>query len=140
MPAAACGYGWRRRETLQCGMADHTRLIVWQRAHALSLTVHRLAPALGPRKAPGLASQLMRATDAIAANIAEGAGQEHRAQFARFLGIAIASAHEVENHLALAMDLGLLRGDLPVVIAELQDVRRMLYGLRKRIRDDPNRR
>ena len=68
----------------------------------------------------------------ISANVAEGAGRSSRADFARFVDIAAASASEVEHHLVVADDLGLI--EAPVVArlrADVVIVRRMLFGLRR---------
>jgi four helix bundle protein len=116
------------------GMSDHSRLKVWQRAHRFAVDIHGVAASVDPRQAPGLRAQLLRAAGSIAANIAEGAGQEHVAQFARFLSIAIASSHEVENHMVLAVDLGMMSEEGARLLREVSEIRRMLYGLRKSLR------
>jgi four helix bundle protein len=115
-------------------MADHSKLFVWQRAHQLALDVHRASAVVDTRTAPGLRAQICRAAAAIPANIAEGCGQEHAAQFARFLTIAIASTNEVENHLAFAKGLGCELPSSPSLLREVSEIRRMLIALRKRVR------
>ncbi len=98
------------------------------------MELHRATRAVPVRHAPGLVPQLLRAAASVPANIAEGAGQESGAQFARFLTIAIASANEVENHLSMATGLGLLTDSTGAsLISELQTIRRMTYTLRKRV-------
>jgi len=115
-------------------MQDHTKLFVWQRAHALTLDIHRAAREISGRRSPGLVPQLLRACASIPANIAEGAGQETPAQFARFLTIAIASANETENHLVLVRDLEMLSPHrASPLVAELCELRRMIMTLRKRV-------
>ena len=58
-----------------CEMQDHTKLLVWQRARSLVVTVHEAALAFPPSTVPGLRAQVMRATMSISANIAEGAAK-----------------------------------------------------------------
>ena len=74
----------------------------------------------------------MRAVMSISANVAEGAGRSSRPDFARFVDIAAASTSEVEHHLIVAGDLGVIE---PPVLARLRAdvvmVRRMLFGLRR---------
>jgi hypothetical protein len=56
-------------------------------------------------------------------------------EFARFLDIAIKSAMELENQLKLARDYGILHTrDWEPIHEATVDVRRMLYGLRKKVR------
>jgi four helix bundle protein len=117
-------------------MANHSRLEVWHLANALSLAVHLAANQFPARGAPGLRAQLLRSVASIPANIAEGAGQSTPGQFVQFLGIAIGSANEVETHLTLAIGLGLIAPATGAqLIADTQRVRRMLWGLRKRLDD-----
>jgi four helix bundle protein len=115
-------------------MQNHAKLFVWQRAHALTVEVHRASREVSGRRSPGLVPQLLRACASIPANIAEGAGQETGAQFARFLTIAIASANETENHLVLVRDLDMLsHHHATPLITELCELRRMMLALRKRV-------
>jgi four helix bundle protein len=116
-------------------MQDHTKLRVWQRAHALTLTVFTLTNESSFRSAAGLGGQLQRAMASIGANIAEGAGQDTTAQFARFLSMAIASANEVANHLALARDTQCISAVVAEeLLVELGVIRAMLITLQRRVR------
>jgi four helix bundle protein len=113
-------------------MQDHTKLLVWQRARSLTVSVGEVAKAFTPTLAPGLRAQLMRSTMSISACIVEGAGRFSRADFARFVSMAASSASETEHHLNVACDLGLIE---PSSAARLTDrvieVRKMLFGLHR---------
>src|SRR5688500_4901924 len=113
-------------------MQDYTKLTVWQRARSLTVAVHEAAQGLKPHAAPGLRAQLMRASMSIAANVAEGAARDSRIDFARFVSIAIASTSEVEHHLRVCSDLGLVDGLVVDRLSERSvEIRRMLFGLRR---------
>ncbi|MFL5608007.1 MAG: four helix bundle protein [Gemmatimonadaceae bacterium] len=125
-------------------MQDYTRLLVWQRARSLNVSMAEVARAFPPSLAPGLRAQLMRATMSIGATIAEGAGRESRPDFARFISMAAASASEAEHHLTVASDLGLIEPGISArLAARIIEVRRMLFGLRRALlaaEDDDSKR
>ncbi len=63
----------------------------------------------------------------IPANIAEGCGRNGDAELARFLQIAMGSASELEYHLMLSRDLGLLTAvEHKQLTADTTEVKRML--------------
>lgn len=83
-------------------MADSRNLRVLDAAYHLVSTVHAASDRLDVDRVPGLRNQLLRATDAVPANVAEGARRTSRAEFARYLRIALGSADEVGTHLRIA--------------------------------------
>ena len=118
-------------------MSNFRQLLVWQKAHDLSLLVDRLAATLKRRK-PALAKQIERAADSVAANIAEGRGRATDADFAHFVSIAIGSVTEVEHHLQRAFDGALIPQEQHAdLTARCIQIRRMLIGLRRTLRGQP---
>ena len=115
-------------------MADFKKLLVWRKAHELTLAVHRVTARLrGPQHA-ALRNQLMRATMSIAANIVEGRGQKSERDFARFLGYSLNSASEAEHHLIVSRDTGALpEATVLALLAKVIEVRRMTHGLLARL-------
>ena len=115
-------------------MQSFRRLRVWERAHRFALEVRRATQSFPRSGYAELKSQLISAAESIATNIVEGAAASSRKEFARFLDISIKSTAEVEYHLQLALDNGIL---LPSKWKELSDevveIRRMLCGLRKAV-------
>lgn len=113
-------------------MQDFKRLRVWQDGRTLTVAIHEATSSIRPGEAPNLRSQLLRATMSISAIVAEGAGRETQADFARFVSMAIASASEVEHHLNVCDDLGLIeRATIERLIDRVTQLRRMLFGLRR---------
>ncbi|GAB4256637.1 MAG: four helix bundle protein [Deferrisomatales bacterium] len=89
-------------------MQDFRKLRTWECAHRLALKVYRASDAFPSEELYGLTSQVRRASASIPANIAEGCGRGGGAELGRFLQIAMGSASELEYHLLLARDLGIL--------------------------------
>jgi len=115
-------------------MQDFRKLLVWRRAHALTLKIDGLVRRFPRKGATRLAGQLSGAADSIATNIVEGCGAASQREFARYLDIAIKSSSETEYHLLSARDRGFVREDEHEPSAdEVVQIRRMLYGLRKKV-------
>lgn len=117
-------------------MRDYKKYEVWQRAHLLTLFVYKdVLPLLPATEKYDLHSQLKRATYSIALNIAEGAGRNSDADFARFLDMALGSCHETEYAILLVKDLNYIS---EAVYSEtnnkVNEVKAMLIGLLKKIR------
>ena len=112
-------------------------LKVWQKSHALTLKVYAASGQFPKSELYGLTSQIRRASSSIPANIAEGCCRSGDIEFARFLQIAMGSASELEYHLLLAHDLGLLTAETHLQLeAQTIEVKRMLTGLTKKLTAD----
>ena len=83
-------------------------LEVFQRAYRLSLEVHRASLTFPSVEQRALADQIRRASKSICANVAEGYGRQKRskAEFKRFLQMAIGSSDEMRVWVRYALDLG----------------------------------
>jgi four helix bundle protein len=104
--------------------------------------VHRVTTRIRNPQFASLRSQAFRAAMSIPANIAEGRRQTTDAQFARYLGYGLNSASELEYHLIVARDTGIITEDeFATLAAQTISVRKMLYTLIKRFpATPPNRR
>ena len=89
-------------------MQDFRNLLVWQKAHALTLELYKTTVSFPPNERFGLTSQIRRCSASIPANLAEGCGRHGDGEFHRFVHIAMGSASELEYHLLLTHDLGYL--------------------------------
>ena len=92
-------------------MQDFRHLRVWSDSVELCVDLYEVTADFGPDERFGLISQIRRAAVSIASNIAEGASRSSSADFARFIGYAVASASEVESQLEISTRLALLSPD-----------------------------
>lgn len=92
-------------------MATFHELIVWQKAHALTLAVYGATKDYPREEIYQLTAQTRRAASSIAANIVEGHGRRGPREFRSFMNQALGSACELQYHLLLARDLGYLPRD-----------------------------
>lgn len=88
---------------------NYHKLIVWQEAHRLVLTVYQLSNKFSKSDLFGLTSQLRRAVISIANNIVEGQASNSKKDFKNFLNIANRSLAETCYLIELARDLKYLR-------------------------------
>jgi four helix bundle protein len=108
-------------------MHPYRRLLVWEKAHQFAIAVRA---GFARCSAPDIAHQVQRASASIPTNIVEGAGSQTSGLFARFLGIALASAQETEYLLLLARDTGhLAAGNHEELDAQCTEIQKMLSGL-----------
>ena len=115
-------------------MKNFRDLQVWDKAHKLTLEAYKITQAFPREELYGLTSQIRRSNASIGANIAEGCGRRGNGDFHRFLQNAMGSASELEYHILLAHDLGILPPpkfkDLNTNIVE---VKRMLSALIRKL-------
>jgi four helix bundle protein len=118
-------------------MKDFRDLVVWRKAHLLTLASYRATETFPKQEMNGLTAQIRRCAASIAANIAEGCGKHGNAEFQRFLNIAAGSASELEYHFLLSKDLGLMSeegyGHLHNGVVE---VKRMLASLTGKVNEE----
>ena len=118
-------------------MKDFHELKVWQKAHALTLSVYQSTSDFPREERYGLTSQLRRCSASIPANLAEGCGRNGDAELARFCSIAMGSASELEYHLLLARDLKLLKPkDYQELDQRTIELKRMLTALIQKLNAD----
>ena len=83
-------------------------LDVFQRAYKVSLDVHRVSLTMPQIEQQALADQVRRASKSICANLAEGFGKQSqsKAEFRRYLLMAMGSADEMRVWSRYCFDLG----------------------------------
>ena len=116
-------------------MLKFEHLTVWQKALRFSAHIHELTRTFPKEELYILTSQIKRAADSIALNIAEGSTGQTDGEFKQFLGYAIRSAIEVVAclHLAKARDI-VSQADFTRLYGEAEEILKMTQGLRKSLR------
>ncbi len=116
-------------------MRNFKDLLVWEKAHRLTLELYFATRAFPKEELYGLTSQIRRSAASIGANLAEGCGRRTDGEFGRFLLISMGSASELTYHLLLARDLRLLKqAEYAQLDAQLCEVRRMLTSLTLKVK------
>ncbi len=115
-------------------MQDFHNLRAWNEANSLAISIKRLTSGFPKADYGSLRSQMVRAAELIADNIAEGCGAATNAEFARYLDMAIKSSSELENQIERTHGYGLTRDrDRQRLAGHVCDVRKMTWGLHKKV-------
>ena len=108
----------------------HRELEVWRCAVELSTRAYQLTGKLPASERSGLTSQIRRAAASVPANIAEGSGRLYPKEYVRHISIARGSLMELDAHLAVAVNAGLLAStDAAPAIQLIDRIGRMLTRL-----------
>jgi len=111
-----------------------TDLVVWQRSHAVVLSIYRSSAQFPATERYGLTSQLRRAALSVPTNIAEGSKRVSRQEYGRFLNMAEASLAETEYLLMVSRDLGYMETkEIQALLSELTEIAKMLHSLRTKV-------
>jgi four helix bundle protein len=111
------------------------KLEVWQKAVTLSSDIHELTKNFPQAELYILASQIKRAEDSVALNIAVGSTGQTNAEFKLFLGYAIRSAIEVVSCLYIGRRRKIIKEKkFQELYSDLETIVKMLQALRKSLR------
>jgi four helix bundle protein len=118
-------------------MGNFRNLRAWHAAKKLAVDVDQICRRMRGARGRTLRDQLSRASVSVHDNIVEGSGHESSREFARYVRYSITSVNEVEGHLELDEALKLIEQlDASRLIADVVEIRKMLYGLLKRLDSD----
>ncbi|HLY60968.1 MAG TPA: four helix bundle protein [Terriglobia bacterium] len=112
-------------------MKGHQDLSVWHKAMDLVIATYALTRAFPKSEIYGLCSQMQRAAVSVPSNIPEGQALKQTLAYARHLAIASGSLAELQTQLEIARRLGYFPAASEGIIAQADEVARMLAGLRK---------
>ena len=107
-------------------------LIVWQKAHQLTLRIYQLTDAFPKNEIYGLTSQIRRAAVSVPSNIAEGYTRRQANDKLKFFNIANASLQEVRYQLILTRDLNY--GDTASLLELATEVSKLINAYSSGIR------
>ena len=116
-------------------MKDYRKLVVWEKAHKLTLFIYKITRAFPKEEQYGLVSQIRRAATSTPTNIAEGCGKNTQLDFARYLQHAFGSMQEVQYLSFLSYELKYVDGEDYVTLDNnISEVKAMLIGLIQKVR------
>lgn len=111
-------------------MASHKELKVWQESMDLVVCIYETVKIFPKEELYGLTSQMKRSALSIPSNIAEGAGRNGKAEYCRFLYIALGSASELETQIEIAYRLNFIN-DIKNLDSKIRFIKNMLSKLIK---------
>jgi four helix bundle protein len=109
-------------------------LEVFKRAYRISIEIHKVSLGFPEIERYALADQIRRASKGICANLAEGFGKQthSKAEFKRFVHMALGSADEMRVWLRYCLDLGYIDENQWLAWRdEYESVAKMLNALAK---------
>ena len=116
-------------------MQDFTNLVVWQKAHNLTIDIYKLTTNIPSEEKFGLISQIRRACVSVESNLAEGCGRDSNKEFARFINISMGSSFELRCQLLIVRDLGYIDSNqCQLLESKILEINRMLGGLLKKLK------
>lgn len=84
---------------------SHKSLNVWKESMALVEDTYKIVSSFPREEMYGVTSQIKRSAVSVPSNIAEGAGRKGKAEWMRFLYIALGSLSELETQMEIAVRL-----------------------------------
>ena len=111
-------------------------IVAWQKARVLVREVYRVCSVENYKKDYNLIDQTRRSAISIMANIAEGFARRTNKEFINFLGMAHASAAELQSHLYVALDQNYIsKEDFNVLYNGTEEISKMIQGFANYLRN-----
>jgi four helix bundle protein len=116
---------------------NYKDLVVWQKGITLAKATYQLTATFPGEEKFGLVSQMRRAAISIPSNIAEGQARHTTGEFIQFISHAEGSTAELETQVIVSIELGFAETkNTKAAFILLDDIRRMLNGLRRKLSGD----
>jgi four helix bundle protein len=120
-------------------MKDFKKLVVWEKAHKLTLLIYGVTKTFPKEEQYGLVSQIRRAATSTPTNIAEGCGRYTQLDFAKYLQQAFGSIQEVQYLSFLSFELKYLDNQSYTTLEkDINEIKAMLISLIQKIRKTNN--
>jgi len=113
-------------------MRTHLDLDVWKKSIQFVKNIYKITSKFPDTEKYGLTNQMRRCAVSIPSNIAEGAGRNSKKEFKQFLYISLGSISELETQLIISTELSYVKDKS--LLEELNEIRKMLFGLIKSIK------
>lgn len=114
---------------------EYKKLNIWSKARELNKQVYLISAEFPASEDFGLTSQIRRSAISIPSNIAEGSAFDSKAQFSRYLSIALGSLCELETQMYLAEDLKYVKIELVEIVLDNTDqLKRMIIGFKNNLK------
>ncbi len=118
-------------------MGNFRELKGWEKGHRMTLAVYKATAKFPRDELYGSTGQIRRSCVSVPANIAEGCGRGSDTDLARLLQVAAGSASELEYHILLANELGLIENrEYEGLAREVTEVKRMLTSFIQKLKAD----
>jgi four helix bundle protein len=114
-------------------MKTHKDLDIWKRGIELVTAVYKLTKSFPREETYGLSAQMQRAAVSYPSNIAEGAARNSKADYSRFVYIALGSLSELETQVIISKDLG-YTSDIEKLLNEIEILRMMTLNFIKHLK------
>ncbi|MEM1157229.1 MAG: four helix bundle protein [Verrucomicrobiota bacterium] len=115
----------------------HRRLKAWQKGMDLYVDIFQLTKILPKEELFGLSSQMRRAAQSVASNIAEGAAKDSQKDFARFLNTAEGSLSELDTQLEGGLRVGYFTQEAINPLYDLIDeTSALVAGLKRKLKSE----
>ncbi|WP_408955673.1 four helix bundle protein [Natroniella sp. ANB-PHB2] len=113
-------------------MSNAENLVVFKKAHKLTIDMYKMTKSFPSEEKFGLVSQIKRASSSINANLMEGSHRKTDKEYRQFAVIARGSIGELKYHLLLAKDLGYISKKKYFDFRDrINEISKMLTGLMK---------
>ena len=116
-------------------MKTHKDLDIWKRGIGLVTDVYKLTKNFPKEETYGLSSQMRRAAVSYPSNIAEGAARNSKADYNRFVYIALGSLSELETQVIIPKNLE-YSSDIEKLLNEIEILRKMTLNFIKHLRGE----
>ncbi len=111
---------------------NYSDLTVWQKAMQFVTELYKVTAAFPKEEKYGLVDQMRRAAVSVPSNIAEGHSRKAKADFSKFLRIALGSLTELETQIIISKNLSYIDESLTNKLLDTSlEIKKMLQGLLK---------